>query len=522
MRSSSSSQPHVASGANRVQVTPQVIISRNPRTHAVLGQVHIATPLEISHAYQEARIGQVAWHGIGLKQRLVFIRALRDVLYRQQETIVNTLVAEQGKVAQEARFELLAMLEQVEFYLTHSPAILQPREVPVRLQPHRRYIIEHRPFGVMLVIAPWNYPLFLSLGPIVGALVAGNSVIYKPSEYAPLLGEAIASVIQEAGIPQEVFHILHGYGDVGAALIEAHPDAIVFTGSVPTGKKIARAAAEKLIPVTLELGGKDAAVVLEDADIKRAAAGIVWSGMFNAGQTCASVERVIVVRRVAEALVSAMKAEIARSLLQADGQAGPSLASVSTPEQINIVETQVAEAVAGGATLVTGGTRISEAGHQMYAPTILTGVTPDMRICREETFGPVISVFVVEDEQEAVKLNNATDFGLTASIWTRDRRRGMRVARQLEVGHVSVNDHLIISGISELPWGGIKASGYGRTRGWEGLQSMTYTQTIDVDKSPFSVAPFWYPYNAIRAGLLKRVTHGLYGPSLRDKLRALL
>lgn len=505
----------------RVRIASRVIVAHSPRTGDVLGQVSVATPLHIQTAFAEARLGQIAWEGIGVQRRLVFIRALRDALYRQRERIISTLMAEQGKVLAEAQFEHLAVMEMVDHYLRIGERVLAPVPVTVRLQPHRRFVIERRPYGVVLVISPWNYPLFLSVGPIVGALLAGNSVIYKPSEYATQVGEVIAAAIAEAGIPPEVFHILHGDRAVGKALIEAHPDKIAFTGSVPTGKKIARAAAEKLIPTTLELGGKDAALVLEDADIPHTARGIIWAGMFNAGQTCASVERVIVVRQVADQLLEEMKRAIQEHLLDPAGRPVLStLAAVTTPFQIEIVETQVNEAVAGGARVIIGGRRLRELGGQFYAPTILADVTPEMRICREETFGPVVAVLQAEDEQDAIRLNNDSAFGLTASVWTRDRERGLRVARQLRVGHVSVNSHLVISGISEVPWGGVKESGYGRMHGEEGLLQMTCSQTVDVERVRLPVEPFWYPYHLAKLSLARRLVDALYGPTLKDRLRA--
>ena len=501
--------------------TSQTIVSRSPATGEVLGQVAVATPSQIQATMAEARLGQVAWEGIGLQRRVAFIAALRDALYRHKDRVLSMLVAEQGKVLQEATLEYLATIETLDYYVREAARVLSPVVVPVRLVPQRRFMIERRPFGVVLLISVWNYPLFFSLGPIAAALIAGNSLLFKPSEFATQVGEVIAGLIDEAGIPGEVFHVLHGYGEVGAALIDARPDRIVFTGSVANGKKVAQAAAEKLIPVTLELGGKDAAIVLDDADIDHAAEGIVWSGMFNAGQTCASVERVFVQRRVAEQLVTAMKRVIVDHVQGSDGAAGQALAAITTPAQLATVDSQVREAIEGGAQVVVGGYRLNGGG-MFYAPTILTGVTPDMRICREETFGPVIAVTAVEDEEEAVRRANDSPFGLTASVWTRDRQRGLRLARRLAVGSVSINEHLLVSGVPETPWGGVRESGYGRTKGREGLLEMTYSQTINVDRVRLPVELFWYPYNPLKRALFHRAIDVLYGPTLRDKLRALL
>lgn len=506
----------------QIRVSPQVITARSPVTGAVLGQVAVATRLQVQDAMAEARLGRMAWDGIGLARRLSFIRALRDALYRQQDRIIGTLVAEQGKLQQEALLEYLATMEMVDFYVRQAERILAPQEVSVRLLPHRRHFVIRRPYGVVLVISPWNYPLYLSVGPIVAALTAGNSVLFKPSEYATQIGEAIAGVVAEAEFPDEVFHILHGYGEVGAMMIEAHPDHICFTGSVSTGKQIARAAAEKLIPVTLELGGKDAAIVLHNADIERAAAGIVWSGIFNAGQTCASVERVYADRRIADRLITAMKHVVEQYVQPPDG-APASLAALTTPAQRKVVESQVQEAVAAGAEVVTGG-RWAADGSPFFMPTILTNVTPEMRICQEETFGPVILVVPVKDAAEAVRLSNASTFGLTASIWTEDRDYGLWLAERLQTGTVSINEHLLVSGVAEMPWGGVKESGYGRTQGAEGLLGMTYSQVVTVDRFrlPRALELFWYPYTPFKRALIRRGIHALYGPTWRDRLRALL
>ncbi|MBN2470627.1 MAG: aldehyde dehydrogenase family protein [Anaerolineae bacterium] len=511
-----------SSDGSAARVSSTVIVSRDPRTGNVVGQVPVATPLAIRTAMEAARLGQRAWEGIGLERRLVFMQALRDALYCNRDRMLAALVSEQGKVLEEAQFEYLAVIEVLDFYLRAGGDVLRPREVQARLLPHRQFIVERQPLGVVLVIAPWNYPLFLSLAPIAAALLAGNAVLYKPSEYAAQVGEVLTAIIAEAGIPAEVFQTLHGYGDVGAALIEARPDHVVFTGSVPTGKKIAKAAAEQMITTTLELGGKDAAIVLSDADIEYAARRIIWASMFNAGQTCAAVERVIVERPVAAALLDAMRREIEAHLLDADGRRLPALAPLTTPDQLENVAAQVQDALAKGAQAFTGGYRLEQAGKQFYAPTILTGVTPDMLICQEETFGPVLGVTIVEHDQAAVQANNATDFGLTASVWTRSQQRGMRVAEQLHVGHVSLNSHLVISGVAEVPWGGVKDSGYGRLHGVEGLLAMTRSRTVDFARLPLQLEPFTYPYNGFKRGLIRRGISLLYAPGWQEKLKGLL
>ncbi|MBN1963839.1 MAG: aldehyde dehydrogenase family protein [Anaerolineae bacterium] len=510
-------------GQGSLRVTPQVILSRAPVGGAVFGQVNIATPLQIRAAMEDARNGQRAWEGLGLPRRLLFMQAVRDALYRQRERVLSTLVGELGKVYAEAQLEYLATIELLSYFMQVAERVLAPRPKTFRLVPYHQYVVKRQPYGVALVIAPWNYPLFLSMSPILAALIGGNSVIYKPSEYATQVGEVIASMIAEAGIPPEVFQIVHGYGDVGAALIDAQPDLICFTGSVATGKKVAHAAAEHLIPVTLELGGNDAAIVLDDAAIDFSADGIAWSGMFNAGQTCASVERVIALEAVHDRFVASLQRAVERYLGTPDGSPSPSLAALTMPGQRETVQGHIDDALAQGATLVMGGGPLPRYP-DFFAPTLLTGVTPQMRIAQEETFGPVIAVMQARDEDEAIRLANSTDYGLAASVWTRSPARGRRVANRIQAGNVSLNEHLLISGVPVVPWGGIKASGYGRTSSTEGLLEVTYAKSMMVDgrRLPRALELFWYPYTPLKRGLITRLIHALYGPTWRDRLRAFL
>ena len=280
-------------------------------------------------------------------------------------------------------------------------------------------------------------------------------------------------------------------------------------------------AAEHLIPVTLELGGKDAAIVLADADVGRAARGITWSAMFNAGQTCGSVERVLVDRRIADRLVDEMRAVIEHNIIQPDGTPRRELAEVTTAAQLEIIDVQVRDALAHGARAIIGGQPMNVAG-RYYEPTILVDVQPDMRVCQEETFGPVVAVMPFDTLEEAIALNNGTEFGLIASIWTRDAAQARRLASRLKVGSVAINAHVEATGLSATPWGGVKASGYGRVHGAEGLLEMTYSQVINADRFSFLDEPFWYPYTALKRSLLDRLIHLLYGPTWRDRLRALL
>jgi acyl-CoA reductase-like NAD-dependent aldehyde dehydrogenase len=376
---------------------PTWIISTNPANGQKIGEVHAATPGEIKAVTETARLAQGPWERLGLRRRLALVRGLKDALYRNMDLIIDTIVAEQGRPPFEVLVEFWPTIEMLSYYLRTSERVLAPRWTPVRLVPHRRHWVERRPYGVVLVITPWNFPLFLSFAPIIAALIAGNTVVYKPSEYASQSGEIITRIIYEAGIPREVFQVVYGEGDVGTALIREKPNKICFTGSAATGRKVAALAGELLIPVVLELGGKDAAVVLEDADLDRTAMGVAWAGMLNAGQACLSIQRVYVMRQVADQLIEKLAKTINEHIRVGPGaDDGTTMGAITTEAQFKIIRGQVQEAVARGARLVVGGRAVEDSAGRFYLPTLVTNVTPDMRIVKDETFGPVIVVIPVD------------------------------------------------------------------------------------------------------------------------------
>lgn len=501
-----------------------VLISSSPATGRKLGETPITAPSEADRLVHVAREAQKAWFRAGLTERVRMLQRFKDAFYRHMDSIIGVLVDEGGKPPIEALTEFWSCIEMLAFYERLAARTLAPRHSFIGLAPHRMHWIERRPFGVALIIGPWNFPLLLTIAPVAAALVAGNTVILKPSEFAPLSTEAMVACLREAGAPTGVFQIAHGNGDLGAALIDARPDKIVFTGSVATGKKIAQQAARHLIPVTLELGSKDAAIVLEDADLGRAARGIAWGGMYNAGQACLSIELVYAQRPIQAELVRRIGGVIEREVRIGPGEsAGATLGAMVTENQVQTIERQVRDAVARGATLIRGGSRIERDNHRYFAPTLITDVTPDMRIMQEETFGPVIAFRTFDDVGEAIREINASPYGLTGSVWTRNRARGLAVASQLLVGHASVNDHVFSASIPHLPWGGTKESGYGSTRGREGLLDMTRPQSFSIERfRPLPSEIVWYPYGPAKYRLLRRLLQALYARGLANKVRTFL
>ncbi len=500
-----------------------VIVSVNPATGRELGSVNVASAEDVKAAMTRARQAQESWYDLGLQRRIAIMRDVKNAMYRNQKLIVDTLIAETGKPSFEALIEYWPTIEALAYCTRIARKTLATERRLVVLIPHHVHRIEHRPYGVILAIAPWNFPLFLSLPPIIEALIAGNSVVYKPSEFATQTGEAIAKVLWEGGVPRDVFQIVHGAGDVGATLIRERPDKIVFTGSPATGRKIAAAAGEQLIPLTLELGGKDAAIVLEDADLDRTAAGVTWAGLLNAGQACVSVERLYVRREVADQLVEKMAEILNEHVRLGPGDANDTtMGAITTGAQFKIINNHVREAVENGARIVVGGRAVEDSAGQFYLPTLMTNVTPEMRIVREETFGPIIPIIPVDSDEEALRLANDTRYGLTGSVWTRNKARGTALARRMKVGHASVNDHVLSTSAAPLPWGGIGDSGYGRMGGPEGLLEMTTPHVIITHR--FGVVPreiFWYPYTKLKHSLVQRVVNTLYAPTWVQKLRAI-
>lgn len=507
---------------NATQISQETIISTSPGTGRRLGEVKTARPEDAPALIERARAAQKSWFAAGLRHRVEMMRRLKDAMHRNMDLFVNTLVAEQGKVAPEAISEFLAAIEMVAYYGRVAERALSTRRVfTTLLVPHHIHWVERHPYGVELVIAPWNFPLVLSIAPIVAALVSGNAVVFKPSEFATQSAEVLMKALTEAGFPHDVFIVAHGHGDLGAALVRAKPNHITFTGSVPTGRKVAAMAGELLIPVTLELGAKDAAVVLEDANLARTAVGVAWGALTTSGQACLSIERVYVQRSVAEPLIEKMKDVIEKYVkLGPSEAASTTMGAITTEVQARIVDEHVQEAVRNGAKVVTGGRRLPDGTGRYFVPTLLSDVKPDMRVLREETFGPVIVVVPFDTDEEAIKLVNEASYGLTASVWTRNRARGMAMLSRLDVGHASLNDHIVAHSIPQLPWGGVKDTGYGRSRGISGLYAVTWEKAISAERfAPLPRELFWYPYTGWKTNLLRRLVKALYAPTLADKIR---
>jgi succinate-semialdehyde dehydrogenase/glutarate-semialdehyde dehydrogenase len=494
--------------------------SFNPATGECVGSVPVAPPEDVPAVVEEVAKVQPFWAQLTLDDRARYLERAAQVVIDEGDEIRDLIVREQGKPRNEAfSMEVLPTIDALSWIARHGPEILADEKIPMPqvFLRTKRSAFTYEPLGVLGVISPWNYPWSIPLGEVALALMAGNGVVLKPASLTPVIGQRIAQVFERAGVPEGLVRVVHGPG-TGPALVASNVAKIFFTGSVDSGRQVAEECARRLKGSVLELGGKDAMVVLADADVGHAVAGALWGGFANAGQTCSGIERVYVVREVAERFIAGVVAGAGRlrvgDPMSWDTEIGPMVSS----EQFETVRDLVDDALGAGASLLCGGPEPAPPGLEeasFYGPTVLAGVTQEMRIMREEIFGPVLPIVVVDSEDEAVALANDSEFGLGASVWTMDRRRGELMARELQAGMVWINDHMFSHGACQCSWGGIKQSGLGRTHSKFGLYECVNIKLRVWEPSTVRNA-WWHPYDETLGRALRQAATVLYGrPSIR-------
>ncbi len=501
----------------RQMTTVEILPCINPGTGAQFDAVAMSTPQEVTAALAEMRRNQSVWQATPVRERAHRLKGLQQALVDQADEITRVVNQDTGKSRQDALAELFMLLDKLQTYRRRAPKWLAPQRVPRGIYLFKRYYSVPRPFGVAAIIGPWNYPLDLTIPPAFAALLAGNTVILKPSEVTPAVGRLIERIFQ--GLPQlaPYVRVLHGDGAVGERLVAAGPDVVFLTGSAPTAQKVAATAAKKMTPLLSELGGKDAMIVLEDADLRAAARWGVWGSFVHAGQACVAVERVYVVQAVYDAFLTEALAETERLRLgySPETQNLNDLGPLTFQRQADNINAHLQEAQEQGARILVGG----GCDGLFMEPTVVVDVHHGMKLMREETFGPVMPIMQVRDEAEAIRLANDSPFGLSASVWSNDLRRAERVAQALEVGSVVINDALAHYAVPQLPFGGRKMSGSARTHGQQDVLQFTQLQSFAVGPIPGKLdvaAQLRQPNNY---HLMRAMLHALFGVSWAQRAR---
>jgi acyl-CoA reductase-like NAD-dependent aldehyde dehydrogenase len=440
----------------------------SPANHAVLAEVPEDGSFAVRKKYERARAAQPAWAATPIRKRLDCIKAFRERVVAAHETLARTLTQEVGKPIRQSRNELNGLLTRLDFFLAEGARALRDEKVFADADQHLEERISHEPLGVIANISAWNYPYFVGSNVFIPALIAGNAVLYKPSEFATLTGKHIADLLHQAGVPDDVFVIVIGGAATGAALLRQAVDGVFFTGSYGIGAKIGAAAGRRLIKVQLELGGKDPVYVCDDVDIKTAATSIADGAFYNTGQSCCSVERIYVHEKIHDAFVDAFVAEVKGYKLGDPMDEDTYIGAITRRPQLDLLRRQISDARKKGAKLLTGGGVVQRKGN-WFEPTVMTNVDHRMTLMRDESFGPVIGIQSVTDDAQATTLMNDTTYGLTAGVYTVEERRALALLAQVRSGSVYWNCCDRVS--PRLPWSGTGHSGVGLTLSTYGIQT---------------------------------------------------
>ncbi len=496
-----------------VEQDASMIAVDNPATGQLVGAVPVQAADEIAAMAVRAREAQKLWEQIGFGGRAAVMLRAERWMAENAERVIKTVCSETGKTYEDAQLtDWGYTMAALGFWAKHAEQYLGDEKVPSWKNPvtaGRKLRIRHVPVGLVGVIGPWNFPLVNGFGDTIPAMMAGNAVILKPSEVTPLSSQMMLEALTECGLPEGVLQVATGDGSTGGALID-QVDMIMFTGSTRTGRIVAKAAAERLIPCSLELGGNDPMIVLADADLERASSAAAYYSMNNAGQVCISIERAYVEEPIYDAFVERVTEKV--KALRQGQSTGPGQAEVGAvifAPQLGIVEAHVQDALAKGAKVMTGGHAKNGAG-RFFEPTVLVDVDHSMKMMTEETFGPTLPIMKISDAEQGVVLANDSQYGLQASVWTKDADRGEQLARRLQAGAVSVNDHQLNYTVMNLPMGGWKSSGIGTRHGAGGIRKYCRTQSLLITGLALRKEMFWFPYKPAMTRALQRYYKLMY------------
>jgi acyl-CoA reductase-like NAD-dependent aldehyde dehydrogenase len=496
--------------------------SFNPATGELIGTVETITPAKVQGIVDDVGEVQPFWEALSLDDRARYMRRAVDVLLSELDELAELLTNEQGKPRIESyTMELLPTIDSLKWISDNGPGILSDEKLSMPLLLKSKSAkFSFEPIGTVGVIAPWNYPWSIPFGEVAIALMAGNGVVLKPASLTPLIGERIRQTFEKAGLPEGLVRTVHGGGRIGDALVKSTAGKIFFTGSVEVGRKVGVECAKRMKGSVLELGGKDPQIVCADADLANAISGAVWGGFANAGQTCSGIERVYVVNEVADAFLEGVVRETERLTVGDPREWTTEIGPMVSDDQAKIVTELVDDAIESGATKLTGGpTKVEGMKGSFIAPIVLTGVTHEMRIMNEEIFGPVLPVMTVDSEKEAIALANDSQFGLGASVWTKDRAKGERMSHEIESGMVWVNDHSFSHGACQCAWGGVKDSGLGRSHSKFGFYECVNIKQLAWEPG-WTRDMWWQPYDRKLADAIRSSAQLLYSRN-GNRLKAL-
>jgi acyl-CoA reductase-like NAD-dependent aldehyde dehydrogenase len=498
--------------------------SINPATGEIISKTPENTIAELKKAIALAKLAQHDWAKFSFQERAQYLIAIRDYIVDHADNICNVISKDSGKTKMDAlSTDVLSASMAITYYAKNAKKILKRKRLSGGsiLTINKRSYVDRVPMGVVGIISPWNYPFAIPFHEIAMALIAGNGVVLKVASQTLEVGKIIKECVDAGGLPKDIFHLMNLPGKIaGDAFLNSGINKLFFTGSVPIGKYLMEKAAKHLVPLSLELGGNDAMIVCKDANLNRAAGGAIWAGFSNAGQSCGGVERVYIESEVYDEFLETLKSKMSGLRQGVDEDLNVDIGSMTTEQQWEKVHEYLKDAIKKGAQAHPEIQKIEQKGKGLfYPPVILENVTDDMLVVHEEIFGPILAVQKVGNIEEAIVRANASKLGLTASVWTKNRRKGHEIASRLEVGSVTINDHLMSHGLAETPWGGWKESGIGRTHGYIGLEEMTQPRCVVDDILPgVQKNMWWHPHNKKVYDGLKGVLEFLYSKKIRKRI----